>query len=223
MHYAVSDIHGEYEKYISMLKRIDFSDSDTLYVLGDVVDRGAGGIKILFDMLGRKNVVPIIGNHDYCARTFLSMLKKGTMSPKTELVYRQWLDDGGEVTKDCFVALDEKDQDLLLFYLNSFSMYETLTLGENKFFMSHTLPPRDRMEDKKRFVWEEFLVGEPEYGERYFSDRYTVTGHTPTGLIDPASSGRILKTNGHICIDCGAVYGKPLGCIRLEDMSEFYV
>ena len=40
MHYVMSDLHGEYEKYLEMLKKIKFTDDDVLYVLGDVVDRG---------------------------------------------------------------------------------------------------------------------------------------------------------------------------------------
>ena len=43
----MSDIHGEYGKYIQMLNKIGFSDSDTLYIIGDVIDRGADGIRIL--------------------------------------------------------------------------------------------------------------------------------------------------------------------------------
>ena len=42
---AVSDLHGCYEKYLSMLEKIQFCEADTLYVLGDVVDRGGGVLK----------------------------------------------------------------------------------------------------------------------------------------------------------------------------------
>ena len=37
--YVMSDIHGEYEKYCRMLEKIALSEEDTLYILGDVVDR----------------------------------------------------------------------------------------------------------------------------------------------------------------------------------------
>ena len=47
--YAMSDLHGCYERYIKMLDEINLCDDDTLYILGDVVDRGDGGIKILQD------------------------------------------------------------------------------------------------------------------------------------------------------------------------------
>ena len=72
-------------------------------------------------------------------------------------------------------------------------------------------------------MWQEFIVGEPEYEKIYCLDKIIVTGHTPTGLIDKDYSGRIYKNNNHIAIDCGAVFDKPLGCIRLDDLEEFYV
>ena len=45
MVYCMADIHGNYEAYQDILKQIHFKDSDTLYVLGDVVDRGPDSIK----------------------------------------------------------------------------------------------------------------------------------------------------------------------------------
>ena len=63
--YVMSDIHGDYERYCTMLQLIQFKDTDTLYVLGDVLDRGPHGMKILQDMMLRPNVYPILGNHEY--------------------------------------------------------------------------------------------------------------------------------------------------------------
>lgn len=39
MIYVMSDIHGCYDKYQTMLEVIKFTADDTLYVLGDVPDR----------------------------------------------------------------------------------------------------------------------------------------------------------------------------------------
>lgn len=39
MNYVFSDILGYYDKYKEMLEKIKFSDYDTLYILGDVMDR----------------------------------------------------------------------------------------------------------------------------------------------------------------------------------------
>ena len=38
MIYVMSDLHGCYDKYERMLKKISFSKDDILYILGDVVD-----------------------------------------------------------------------------------------------------------------------------------------------------------------------------------------
>lgn len=38
--YVMSDIYGCFDKYQAMLREIDFSSHDTLYVLGDVIDCG---------------------------------------------------------------------------------------------------------------------------------------------------------------------------------------
>ena len=54
MIYVMSDLHGCYDKYMQMLEKIKFNNEDTLYVLGDIVDRGDDGIKILLDMMKRK-------------------------------------------------------------------------------------------------------------------------------------------------------------------------
>ena len=72
MQYVISDIHGMYDKYAAMLDTIGFSEEDTLYVLGDVLDRGPEPVRILRDMAVRPNVYPILGNHEIMA---LSVLK----------------------------------------------------------------------------------------------------------------------------------------------------
>lgn len=69
----------------------------------------------------------------------------------------------------------------------------------------------------------DFIMGEPEYEKMYFEDMLIVTGHTPTGFIDPEYTGQIRKENNHIAIDCGAVFGNLLGCICLDTMEEIYV
>jgi serine/threonine protein phosphatase 1 len=58
MIYVMSDIHGCYRQYMTMLEKIEFADDDLLYVLGDVVDRGPQPMEVLMDMSMRANVIP---------------------------------------------------------------------------------------------------------------------------------------------------------------------
>lgn len=53
MIYVMSDIHGMYDKYIEMLELINLREHDSLYILGDIVDRGLHPMKILQDMMKR--------------------------------------------------------------------------------------------------------------------------------------------------------------------------
>ena len=78
------------------------------------------------------------------------------------------------------------------------------------------------MQDFHSLLWQDFIIGESEYEKEYFPDKFIVTGHTPTGLIDPQYKGRIWQRNNHIAIDCGAVFGNPLGCICLDTLEEYY-
>ena len=94
--------------------------------------------------------------------------------------------------------------------------------GRN-FFLSHTAPEKEKMQNFDSCRWEDFVTGKPDYEAVYFEDRYLVTGHSPTGLIEESSVGRIWKKNRHIAIDCGAYYPDGrLAAICLDTGEEFY-
>jgi len=74
MRYIVADIHGCCDQYRMLLEKIQFSEKDKLYVLGDAVDRGPEPIKVLQDMMRRSNVIFILGNHDFIMYTLMKKL-----------------------------------------------------------------------------------------------------------------------------------------------------
>ena len=67
MIYAVSDLHGCYDRYRKLLDKLNLGEQDTLYVLGDALDRGPEGFRILSDMASRPQVVGLLGNHEAMA------------------------------------------------------------------------------------------------------------------------------------------------------------
>lgn len=226
MIYAVSDLHGCYDKYIKLLERLNMTPNDSLYVLGDIVDRGSDGMKILSDLIKRKNIFSCRGNHDHCAQILLrsfAMPNDGCFADGLEEAFGLWLSDGGSTTYDEFLKLGESNRHAVLNYLNSLPLFEKLTVEGRRFFLAHTVPEKSRMLDFDNCRISDFIMGEPEYEKVYFEDKIIVTGHTPTGFIDPEYTGRIWKGNNHIAIDCGAVFGNPLGCICLDTMEEIYV
>lgn len=226
MIYAISDLHGCYDKYIRMLEKIHFSDGDTLYVLGDVIDRGNGGIRMLLDMMKRQNIKFIIGNHEYSVLRMLDLLVHYPPEMLQRIYpadYTAWMLNGGEPTLKAFSALPVKMKKELIEYIELSLTEEYITVGGRKFHLSHTLPEYEPDRAMYSADYREFIFGEPDYEMKYADDIYFITGHTPTELIDSAYSGRIYQKNNHIAIDCGAVFGNPLGCVCLDTLEEFYV
>ena len=231
MTYLMSDLHGQYDKYMTRLEKIRFTDRDDLYVLGDVVDRGPEPMRILRDMSLRINVFPILGNHDWTARIILSRLNEKITEENAESgitkefldAVRLWLTDGGDTTLKDFKRLSPDAREDILDYLGEFSPCEELTVNGVRYVLVHAglnhFKPDKPVENYDEL---DLCDGRTDYAHRYFRDRVLVTGHTPTVRIDPAFEGRIWRGNGHIALDCGAGFGLPLGCLRLEDGAEFY-
>lgn len=231
MTYVMSDIHGMYDKYAAMLEKINFSQDDTMFVLGDIVDRGEEPVKILKDMMQRHNIWPIYGNHDYCAYTVLKKLiaeiKEETIdnylgAEDIELI-ADWYHDGGNTTVNGFYNLPHDERRHILEYLEEFSMYEIIDVGDKTFILVHAgLGNFSMSKSFDEYTIGELLCWRTAPDEMFFEDKsvYVVMGHTPTIMI--SGEPEILKIKNNIFIDCGAVYGGRLGCLCLDNMEEFY-
>lgn len=69
--YAISDIHGCLDNFRGLLDKINFSTSDTLYLLGDYIDRGPdskGVIDFIWELEETGHTVHCLrGNHEQMA------------------------------------------------------------------------------------------------------------------------------------------------------------
>ena len=58
MIYVISDLHGyPFERFTALLKEVDFSENDFLYVLGDVVDRGRRALSLVAQSAEKRRVI----------------------------------------------------------------------------------------------------------------------------------------------------------------------
>lgn len=71
MHYVCSDIHGQGELYHRLLEKLQLTEEDRLYILGDVIDRGPDSIPVLQDVMTRDNVELFLGNHELMMLDYL--------------------------------------------------------------------------------------------------------------------------------------------------------
>jgi serine/threonine protein phosphatase 1 len=74
-------------------------------------------------------------------------------------------------------------------------------------------------------TWENILTWQNNGGKTYFPDKYVVTGHTPTQMIEQnPKPGFIYRKNNHIAIDCGANFPDGrLAAICLDTGEEYYI
>ena len=112
MTYVMSDIHGNYEAFKKMLREINFTDDDLLYIAGDLVDYGADSMELVCDISMRADVYSVVGDHDLEALRMLSgfdKMSKSGAQPDAEFMsaMRDWVNDGGAATLEGFRKLDE--------------------------------------------------------------------------------------------------------------------
>ena len=232
MIYCISDIHGNYKGYKKLLEKVNFNDKDTLYVLGDVIDRGRQSIKILQDMMLHPNIIPIIGNHEYmgihCLKFLMQEIMEESISSLSEDIIRgllEWQNVGGQVTMDEFHKLSKEEKQDIINYLEEFSLYEEVTVKGKKYVLVHAglcnFTEERPLEDYKIY---ELIFEAPEYFRVYYPDKYLVTGHLPTrAIMENEKPYFIFKRNNHIAIDCGSSCGGQMGMICLDTGEEFYV
>lgn len=214
MIYCISDIHGEFDRYKAMLELIQFSEKDTLFVLGDVIDRSPGGVDVLEEIMNQNNIVLLLGNHELMALS--------TLGPHFVIGARQlWRDNGGSDTfRDLTHFKTAEEREKILQYIQSLPDHLDIEVNDNKFHLVHGMPGSDR--DSR--VWDRPEVGAP----APMPGVTVIVGHTPTVYLngDDGEPFRIWHGEGIICIDCGcgnATDLRRLACLRLDDMKEFYV
>lgn len=237
MTYVMSDIHGCYDKYMEMLKQINFESEDILYVLGDAIDRGPDGFKTLLDMSQRPNVFGLMGNHEAMAIDALSHLmntaqggRGKTLSNAAARAVELWFWNGGEYSLADFLALSEDQMQAVWKYMTDLPLYRSVEVGARKFLLVHGglegFSPTRPLED---YAPEDILWCRPQPDTVYYSDQYVIFGHTPVQLLGAgdASSNTPAKIHHNglaIDIDCGCVFPDGrLACLCLDTMEEFYV
>ena len=230
MVYLTSDLHGySLERFKDFLDKVGFCDDDFLYILGDVIDRGPDGVKILKWLMLQPNVELLLGNHEamLLACDFLfNEITKDSISKLTGTklnTYRTWVSNSGQVTLDALSGVRNKEIQYILEYLRERPLYETLTVNNRDFFLVHSGLGGFR-KDKKllEYTPTDLLWTRPSLNTKYFDDVTVVLGHTPTVCYGNEYLGEIVKTDSFTNVDVGVGVGQEPCLLRLDDMKEFY-
>ncbi|MGN1195485.1 MAG: metallophosphoesterase [Acutalibacteraceae bacterium] len=234
MIFAVSDLHGyPLDGFLALLSKASFCDNDFLFVLGDVIDRGSDGIKILEYLLDKPNIQLILGNHeammlscsfitDIITPAFLKELDETKLS-----LLQVWLDNGAMPTIQGIgeLAKTKPEQVEYIFdYLRDAPLFDSVTAGNRDFVLTHAglggYSPEKRISE---YTDRELLWTRPDSLQKYSEKFFTVFGHTPTSFYGSEYSGRAFKTDTWIDIDAGVSCGEKPMLLRLDDMKELYL
>ena len=228
VHYVLSDIHGNERRFEGILEQIGLRREDTLYVLGDVIDRYSGGIRILRRLMSMYHVQMIPGNHEYMMLRALGEPLDSHRDDGTALAH--WYRNGGGVTHSNWQILRDRVCWDIMDYLHSLPLNIDVEVAGRKYRLVHGAPvecwKRNRSPQyptETHFaVWHRLEMGEP-----LLPDTTVIFGHTPTCHYQEGMPMRIWHGSGCIGIDCGCGWpenrsGGRLACLRLEDGAEFY-
>lgn len=231
MYYVTSDLHGcPADKFLSLLDKAGFGNDDYLFVLGDVIDRGEDGIKLLKWIISQPNVELILGNHEVMmfANRFLideiSERSIGDLKAHNLVAFTDWMSNGGDVTLEALKILHDSERKYIFRHLEECPLYLYFTLNGQKFILTHSgfgnfSPDREFEEySLNDLVWHR-----PQITERFYEDAITIFGHTPTLFYGEEFKGKAIKTDTWINIDTGAAMGLSPMLLRLDDMQEFYI
>ena len=232
MIYVMSDIHGDFQSFCRMLVKIGFSDNDTLYILGDAVDKGDSSFRLLSEIRKTGSMVLLKGNHEYLFERYL----QGTITAEF------WDACGGNATRREADVLAPVERAEILDYLKSLPVYETVAAG-GEYFLTHSGfhadfrvdCPETGLTDIRSSVEQAVNADQERYlfsNDIHFIpssirfDRKVIVGHYPVIFLPEHEKAEIYHGSKYIDIDTGNERrneGGRLSCLRLDDGEEFYV
>ena len=217
---------------MKLLDKIKLKDTDTLYILGDVLDRGSHPIKTLRKLMEMPNAICLVGNHELMALECLGFLMKEITDMSIEELDEEMLDNlvtwqynGSSTTIAEFKELNSNLQQDVIDFIRDFLVYEEITVNEKDYLLVHAgLGNYSPTKDIEDYSLHDLIWLRADYDIRYFDDTFVVTVHTPTQTIeDNPNPGYIYRRNNHIAIDCGTTYpGGRLAAICLDTGEEYY-
>ncbi|MBW7476968.1 serine/threonine protein phosphatase [Paenibacillus oenotherae] len=221
---VISDIHGCYEQFQSLLNLAGYHpSSDKLILIGDYVDRGPASKEVVEEvrtLVSEHGAVALRGNHD---QRLVDLIRSGDSDTMDK-----FLAHGGQSTVISYLGLDCEEADVgkemlaqartaimekyshHIDFLANLPLYDEdaghiyVHAGLNPAFRQwKDQPPHDFMYIKDNFYRHPTVV-----------EKTVVFGHTKA--MDIHNSAEIWFGNGKIAIDGGCAYGMQLNALEID-------
>lgn len=227
--FVIGDIHGGFKGLQQVLEKSKFDkDTDTLITLGDYCDGWSETVEVIEELLTIKNLIPILGNHDWWLRNWLSEELNLNGFDFNYDEKRVWLKHGGEATVKSY----EKNKELKEKHYNFLLSCKTYHLDENNNVFVHAGLNLKQPIDKQfhryygydcyfwdRDMWEKAYAGRSV--KNNFKNIYI--GHTPT-INYPNNKGtqyQPITRNNITNMDTGAAFNGMLSMLNINTHELF--
>lgn len=243
MKYVMSDIHGCYGRFQEMLSVINLRSEDKLIIIGDAIDRGKHGVKVLRHIMETPNIKFLLGNHELMLIES-DILDKYDWSDETKKTNREnWINDNrGYYTMRALWDSPNHGADIINYLesvLHSKNPIQGIVETDDGrcFAVCHGWPVEpDKYNDAYTIAYH-ILWDRPERCSvpilpKNCTNPTLIIGHTPVNFLYTLREGRtmdhyrILHAPHFIDIDCGCGHSDRRGrlaCLCLDTMEEFYI
>lgn len=194
----IGDVHGHYQGLMTLLETIAPGQSDQIYFLGDLVDRGPESFQVV-EFVRKSGYQCLLGNHEQL------MLNAFPDGRTRQSALFSWFCCGGQDTLTSY-----HDQETSAFldhvtWMKSLPFY--IDLGD--IWLVHAgVDPQLSLQEQtiNEFCWirnQFHRATEP-----YFPDKLIITGHTITFTLPGIKPGDLAQGAGWLNIDTGAYHPK---------------
>jgi serine/threonine protein phosphatase 1 len=205
---VIGDVHGHYDGLCQLIEFCHLTAEDSLYFLGDVIDRGPKSAQVV-KLIRDRQYPCLMGNHE------IMLLQSFNNGDLDEMALRHWLPSGGDTTLQSYGDAGIPQADIDWFA----SLPSYLDLGD--VFLVHAgLDPFQSLDKQNndQFCWirEKFFSSQ----FAYFPDKTIITGHTITFTLPGIRPGEIAIGPGWIDIETGAYHRKSGWMTALDVDNE---
>lgn len=146
--YVISDIHGYFIRFKNLLNKVNFdAKKDTLYILGDICDRGPQNAEMIEWAYDQPSSVKFIrGNHDDFLVTYMRKFFNNTPKNKEELesykydfAYNNiWIVyNGGIKTFDYLASLPRERAEDIVNWIDKWPLFYDIEVNGRRFVLVH--------------------------------------------------------------------------------------
>lgn len=224
--YAFTDIHGNYNLWLAIKNYC--KEDDIIYFLGDAIDRGPDGIKIMQEMFNDKRIIYILGNHEDMFLDYVKDINMALITNKNIIIANEsW------VTLKAFQALSEQEQQELIHNLKTKTTFKNLYINKDnkKIYLSHSGFNFNELlsDNPANFIWNRNHLVETKWcGDE---DSYIVHGHSPVQYLQEINKDLIGKKSIGICkycnqhkidLDLATFVSKRITLLNLDTLEPMY-